>query len=697
MKKNLTIIFVLFALLTLAACQQDEDPTPTAEAQVEETAAEEPTAEPPAAEPTEEPVAEPTAEPVEEPTEVPPTEEPAPEATEPAAEEENTASAATFGENWESVECASIDVAPTVAAVADCGIVTVPANRANGSDQMIQLQVVRVNSPSEDPGAPIFLGTGGPGSYGLGNVQTALDGSNWPVSHATMLADHDWVFFTQRGTLGANPYLTCPSVNNVPIENALENRDEDQSIQAFTEAAQECYDTITEQGINLDDYNSVESADDVNDIREALGYDQFIYYGQSYGTQLGQFVMRQHADMLEAVILDGVVPVEFTAYSQTQNFGEALQRVFAACEADEVCNANYPDLENTLIQVYDTLQESPAAVEVNLDGETQTMYINGLNALDGLSSDMYAGGANVPRLIYGLREGDPTVLSRMAPSLNTLSPNARMMNYSVNCSDDPDSSLDAFPLDSPVQAYNDYIRDDALRYAVIPCPLIDVPHLPDTSDEPIVGDLPVLVLSGALDPVTPVTHGERVAQHLPNSQHIVFPDGGHIQTEKLCAQEIIAAFTADPLAPVDTSCLAAQQTFAVPVQATTTSPEGATMTVTLPAGFNESQPSQWSSGKSIVALAPQPAGTAPEDALAAVLGPSFDASLVVDGPSVAGLPSKLFQGEMALGSTTYDYDAIAFEAPNGTFIIWPFQADSTLLERWRTISVPSILETVTIE
>ena len=69
----------------------------------------------------------------------------------------------------------------------------------------------------------------------------------------------------------------------------------------------------------------------------ALGYDQFNYYGLSYGTELGQHVMKaaaDHPNVLRSVILDSVVPpnVNFLseiAASEDRVFGE----VFAACAA----------------------------------------------------------------------------------------------------------------------------------------------------------------------------------------------------------------------------------------------------------------------------------------------------------------------------------------------------------------------------
>ena len=67
---------------------------------------------------------------------------------------------------WAPVACDTLGVAPELAAVAECGYVTVPENRAAGTDKTIQLAVVRVPSTSAAPGAPVILGTGGPGRRG---------------------------------------------------------------------------------------------------------------------------------------------------------------------------------------------------------------------------------------------------------------------------------------------------------------------------------------------------------------------------------------------------------------------------------------------------------------------------------------------------------------------------------------------------
>jgi pimeloyl-ACP methyl ester carboxylesterase len=63
---------------------------------------------------------------------------------------------------------------------------------------------------------------------------------------------------------------------------------------------------------------------------------------------------------------------------------------------------------------------------------------------------------------------------------------------------------------------------------------------------PVKSDVPVLILSGALDPVTPPANGAEVAKSLPKSRHIVASGYGHIVSPHACGPRLIAAFIDDP-------------------------------------------------------------------------------------------------------------------------------------------------------
>ncbi|MCB9155477.1 MAG: alpha/beta hydrolase [Caldilineae bacterium] len=334
-----------------------------------------------------------------------------------------------------------------------------------------------------------------------------------------------------------------------------------------------------------------------------------------------------------------------------------------------------------------------------------TLHVNGLNLLNALFTNIYSGGVDVPRLIYGARDNDPAVLAEVAPRYDPRNRSASLMNFAVNCSDDPSTSPDEFKHGDVLPMYTAIALDFAQRYMLLTCPIMNVPRLPDSSDAPVTADIPTLVLNGAIDPATPASNGDLVASHLPDVKEVTFGNGGHIQLSKLCAQSIIAAFLKDPSAQLDTSCVPDKQSFSLPFAATGASPDGnVSLTVTLPPDFIQVDPSsaQWQrpAGTPIFAINVEPAGTTALEALQkglAKLGISPGEADIKDGPEIAGLPSKHYQGTKTLGDKEYALDAYGTANENGAFTILALEGNPFLLEGWRTLTLPQILESAVVE
>ena len=74
--------------------------------------------------------------------------------------------------------------------------------------------------------------------------------------------------------------------------------------------------------------------------------------------------------------------------------------------------------------------------------------------------------------------------------------------------------------------------------------------------EPLTLDVPVLLLSGEFDPVTPPRYGDEVAKSLPNGRHLVLRGQGHNVIGAGCMPKLFAQFlqTTDADA-LDASCL----------------------------------------------------------------------------------------------------------------------------------------------
>ena len=448
-----------------------------------------------------------------------------------------------------------------MAAQSDCGYVSVPENRSADNGKTIKLAVVRVHSTSDHPGAPVIEGTGGPGAAGLAGAKNILEES------AGILADRDWVFFSQRGTQFAQPWLDCKEYNAAPLEAAKNGWSMDEELAHSKDAIQACIDDFKAQGVDLTGYNSVENAEDINAIRQALGYDKVIYYGQSYGTLLGQFLMRIHPEIVEAIILDGIAPASARHWTDVTDFAAAFQNVFDACARDEACHAAYPDPKGALAKGLESLKTNPPSMEIDAgNGQKVTVKASESLVMNTLFLLMYVKSAMLPAVVYQFSQGNVAVLSQLAP-LTLSSDVARVQHLAMVCSDDPVNSLEEANLDSLPEMYRDLVRYDAVNY-VNGCGFLKLPQLPDSSDELIQSDIPALLLQGGLDPATPVKAGNLVEPGLTNSYNVIVPAGAHIQLHSPCVQSIMKAFMNDPQTAPDTSCVDPQIPFTVPPAAT---------------------------------------------------------------------------------------------------------------------------------
>jgi pimeloyl-ACP methyl ester carboxylesterase len=87
------------------------------------------------------------------------------------------------------------------------------------------------------------------------------------------------------------------------------------------------------------------------------------------------------------------------------------------------------------------------------------------------------------------------------------------------------------------------------------CDIWDLRPAPPSAGNPVESDLPVLLLSGQFDPITPSVFAEDAAAGL-SAATLVTQDGrGHgIWVGNDCIGGIVDSFVADPSGELDTSC-----------------------------------------------------------------------------------------------------------------------------------------------
>ena len=560
--KQTTFMLLIIMILLLAACQEEAsetieapqatavpEPTTAADTAVEEASPEEPEATvsteptvPPTEMPAEEPAAEPTAE-----------DTPAEEPTEEAAE---------IGElpRLEPLEDCFVEMPEGTDY--ECMVVEVPEFHNEDNGRSIKLGVIRLLSTADTPAEPLFFAEGGPGGSNVEQAatiaQNMVDGDE--DVYTDLLSTRDLVFFSQRGTLYAEPALMCSEETMAPVLEAfLAGLPAQEQRQLRTTAFKACLDEYAAAGVDFAAYNSVENAADINSIREVIGYDQIVLYGDSYGTVLSQHFMRDFPDTLAAVILDGVDTLSAPSWvtQEEAEFQSALETVIGLCAADEACSEAYPNLAQDVEAVYQKLQSEPYQLEVEgteylIDEELaasaffETLYDPFTASVLPLAVDSMLNDRQDERLqllIFALR-----------PRFEGLS---FPMHFAMVCSEDPVTSVDdARSLDEVYSVVSEAIRTDASSYIEM-CPYLNLPVLPDETDIPISSDLPVLLLSGAFDPATPPNNAEEVLATLPNGFSFEFPYGAHVQfPDDPCAGSIVASFIADLTTEPDSSCIA---------------------------------------------------------------------------------------------------------------------------------------------
>ncbi len=437
----------------------------------------------------------------------------------------------------------------------DCGYVTVPVRHENPEGDTLRLPVAirPATNPNPRPD-PLFLAQGGPGGDAFG-VFTLL------VPPTDIAAERDLVIFNQRGTEYSEPDLSCTETFDILPETLA--ADPDTAEQLYNDALQGCYDRLIADGVDISAFNSLQNAADVEAIRRALGYDQYNFYGVSYGTLLGLHLMRQNPEGLRSVILDSVVPTDLNFVEEvSRSENRVYDTLFAACEADPACREAYPDLEARYFAVIDRLNEEPVTLTI-MDSETGAAY-DALVDGSALQSIVYQllyvpkMPAVFPKLVADLEDGDYRYIEAMWPLFVFDQSVSEGMYYSVICAEDADIDPAALPLDNLRPQIADFARDD-LQSFVDTCDLWRVDQLPASVDDPVSSDIPTLLLSGAFDPVTPPYFADAAAANLTNAFSLLDPTAGHgVAFQSDCINAIVQGFLDDPTTEPDSSCLAAQ-------------------------------------------------------------------------------------------------------------------------------------------
>lgn len=468
------------------------------------------------------------------------------------------AHAQTPTEAFEAVACATFKVESDDA---ECGYVRVPEFYDQPNARPIKLAVVLLKStPGSSTREAFVMAQGGPGGSSIDTFARFMELGYFPALRR-LRAERDIVLYDQRGTLYAQPSLVCTEDLELTERTIEEDIPPDEQLAQQIGAAEACHDRLVRKGVNLAAYNSRESARDVESLRRALGYEQFDYYGVSYGTLLALHVMRESPESLRSVILDAVVPTQINPnITVAQTMHAAFERLFTMCEADMDCHSAYPDLKTVFYSQVDALNQKAARVRVTDDDTNKTYHavLNGDQLVSLLFQFIYNSELipALPKMIDDLRAGQYTLIERFWGLLAFDRTFASGMYYSTMCSEDADFTPDELGLDS-VDPHIAVVERRTTRGLLEVCNAWNVPPLGAAFDLPVASEVPTLLLSGDFDPITPPLFGRAAAERLQTRYLFEFPAYGHgALTSGDCPNQIIVNFVRAPQTAPNASCIA---------------------------------------------------------------------------------------------------------------------------------------------
>jgi pimeloyl-ACP methyl ester carboxylesterase len=178
---------------------------------------------------------------------------------------------------------------------AELGHLTVPERRGRPHGRDLELTFVRFPALPGASGPPIVYLAGGPGGSGI----DAARGPRFAMFNA-LRAVGDVIALDQRGTGQSNAIPWCAAPRPWPLEVPAVRPVYTAWLQGL---ARHCAAWWRTQGVDLGGYTTVESADDLDDLRRALGAERLHLIGISYGTHLAMAAMRRHGAHLGRIVL----------------------------------------------------------------------------------------------------------------------------------------------------------------------------------------------------------------------------------------------------------------------------------------------------------------------------------------------------------------------------------------------------------
>jgi pimeloyl-ACP methyl ester carboxylesterase len=395
---------------------------------------------------------------------------------------------------------------------ARCGALDVPENPQRPKGRHLSISVVMIPATAAPVRPdPIAVVMGGPGEDAIGAA------ADLAAQFADLRKDHDLLLVDQRGT-GRSGALRCDLYS--PQNPTASLRD------LFPiDAVKRCEQQLSERA-DLTQYTYTHFANDLEQVRRALGYGPLNLSGGSYGTRAAQIFMRAFPNSVRTAYLGSVVPIDIAIPGPfAATLQAALERMLDGCLTDPDCKAAFPNLRAEFRQMVLRLDSSQA--RVTIPGGTDTTVLGRGRVAEWFRSKLYRprSAASLPWLIHraSLGDWDPIAAGILEDARGVDGALSFGLLFSITCNDDI-----PFVREEDVPKAT-FLGDYRLRQQQAACRVWPKVAVPEGYRMPLRSNVPTMFVSGDEDGGTPLWYMEHAAKGF--SQRISLIERGQGHTE----------------------------------------------------------------------------------------------------------------------------------------------------------------------
>nr|WP_315486271.1 alpha/beta hydrolase [uncultured Undibacterium sp.] len=263
------------------------------------------------------------------------------------------------------------------------GFLQVPENRNNPSSRKISVHYVRFPATGNQSGSPIIYLSGGPGGSGISTAKAP--NGRFPLFMA-LREFGDVIALDQRGTGLAKDTPECLSSQATSMTQV---QTEEEVTALHRLAAKECTAFWQKAGIDILGYTTVESAHDLNALRQHLKAKKITLWGISYGSHLALAALKQFPNQIDKVVIASAEGLNQTVKlpAQSDAYFDRLQQ---AINTQASAAALYPDIKALIKRVHAQLEAKPLPLKLTQKDGSELDFLFQKQHLQALTSGMVA-------------------------------------------------------------------------------------------------------------------------------------------------------------------------------------------------------------------------------------------------------------------------------------------------------------------